>query len=173
VREKFLFLEYIKLILSLLKSVGESHMKTYSAVKIVFAILLVVALVAAFSFTEPRTITNWEFVYENNKYGGKINGDIDKLISSAMSGSDIKVILHFESVELYYQMQLSKVKVDYLKKIVTGYNYDFRPNYNEKDVYSRQSSYSTNGEYISIYEGNNDYRSPEIIKVSMSWYVNK
>ena len=28
------------------------------------------------------------------------------------------------------------------------------------------------GEYISVYEENNFYTNPELIKVSMSWYVN-
>lgn len=116
-------------------------------------------------------MSKWELIYENNSNGRKISGDIDELISTAMSGSDIKVMLHFYSADLHYQMKLSKVKVDLCNSIVTGYNYDFRQNKPEKDVYSRISSYATNGEYISIYEDYNNYRNPEVINVAMSWYV--
>jgi len=135
--------------------------------------MLFIVLFLAFSFTAPGSLSNWELVYENNSYGRKISGDIDELISAAMSGSEIKVMLHFDSADLHYQMQLSKVKVDLCNRIVSGYNFDFRQNPNDKNVYSRISTYSTNGKYTSIYELNPDYRSPEVIRVSMSWFVFK
>jgi len=138
-----------------------------------FVLMLFIVLFLAFSFTAPGSLSNWELVYENNSYGRKISGDIDELISAAMSGSEIKVMLHFDSADLHYQMQLSKVKVDLCNRIVSGYNFDFRQNPNDKNVYSRISTYSTNGQYTSIYELNPDYRSPEVIRVSMSWFVFK
>ena len=80
-----------------------------------------------------------------------------------MDGCDVKVILHFYSEELHYQMQLSKVKIDVCNRIVTGYNFDFRQNPSENNVLNRISTYSTNGEYISTYEENKFYRNPEVI----------
>ncbi|MGB5849899.1 MAG: hypothetical protein WBH40_15535 [Ignavibacteriaceae bacterium] len=136
-----------------------------------FVLMLFLVLFLALSFTAPGPISNWELVYENNSYGSKISGDIDELISAVMSGSDIKVMLHFDSADLHYQMQLSKVKVDLCNRIVSGYNFDFRQNPTDKNVYSRISTYNTNGQYTSIYEVNPDYRSPEVIRVSMSWFV--
>ncbi len=138
-----------------------------------FVLMLFIVLFLTFSFAAPGSLSNWELVYENNSYGRKISGDIDELISAAMSGSEIKVMLHFNSADLHYQMQLSKVKVDLCNRIVSGYNFDFRQNPNDKNVYSRISTYSTNGQYTSIYELNPDYRSPEVIRVSMSWFVFK
>jgi hypothetical protein len=135
--------------------------------------MLFLVLFFVLSFTASGSISNWELVYENNSYGRKISGDIDELISAAMSGSDIKVMLHFDSADLHYQMQLSKVKVDLCNRIVSGYNFDFRQNPTDKNVYSRISTYSTNGQYTSIYEVNPDYKSPEVIRVSMSWFVYK
>ena len=79
-----------------------------------FALMLFLVLFLALSFTAPGSTSNWELVYENSSYGSKISGDIDELISAAMSGSDIKVMLHFDSADLHYQMQLSKVKVESL-----------------------------------------------------------
>lgn len=138
-----------------------------------FVLMVFLVLFLALSFTAPGSTSNWELVYENNSYGGKISGDINELISAAMSGSDIKVMLHFDSADLHYQMQLSKLKVDLCNRIVSGYNFDFRQNPTDKNVYSRISTYSTNGQYTSIYEVNPDYRSPEVIRVSMSWFVYK
>jgi hypothetical protein len=138
-----------------------------------FIFMFFLVLFLAFNFTTPESKSNWELVYENNPYGSKISGDIDELISAVMDGSDIKVMLHFDSADLHYQMQLSKVKVDLCNRIISGYNFDFRQNPNDKNVYSRISTYSTNGQYTSIYEVNPDYRSPEVIRVSMSWFVCK
>ena len=146
-------------------------MKLYLFRKIFFFLMILFVMTFTLSFSSPSTSTSWQLVYEHNAYGKQVSGDLDKLIDATMNGSDIKVMLHFYSVELHYQMQLSKVKVDICDRIVTGYNFDFRQNPSEKNVYSRISSYSTNGEYISIYEENNHFRNPETIKVAMSWYV--
>ena len=136
-----------------------------------FSILVLFVIVAlTVSFTNQES-TKWKLVYENSSFGRRISGNIDDLISEALNGSDIKVILHFDSSDLHYQMQLSKVKVDICSSIVTGYNYDFRQNPQEKNIYSRISTYSSNGEYISVYEENSFYKNPELINVSMSWYA--
>jgi len=140
--------------------------------RISFIVLIFTLIILTLNFSSPGSNQDWELVYENNSDGRKTSGDIDNLISFALNGSDVKVILHFDSADLHYQMKLSKVKVDICDRIVTGYNYDFRQNTKSNNVYSRISTYSTNGEYISTYEENNFYRNPELIKVSMSWYVN-
>lgn len=140
--------------------------------KVSFFIMVVLIVLIALNFSEPVSSSDWELVYENDSNGRSISGDIDKLIDAAMAGKDVKVMLHFYSAELHYQMQLSKVKVDICNRIVTGYNFDLRQNSSDSNVYNRISSYSTNGEYISIYEENKFYRNPEVIRVSMSWYVN-
>lgn len=150
---------------------GELTMKPNLLHKISFLLMILFVITITLSFSSPSTSSSWQLVYENNEYGKQVSGDIDKLIDAVMNGSDIKVILHFYSAELHYQMQLSKVKVNICDRIVTGFNFDFRQNPSEKNVYSRISSYSTNGEYISIYEENNFYRNPETIKVAMSWFV--
>ncbi len=139
--------------------------------KVSFFIMVILIVLIALNFSEPVSSSDWELVYENDSNGRSISGDIDKLIDAAMAGKDVKVMLHFYSAELHYQMQLSKVKVDICNRIVTGYNFDLRQNSSDSNVYNRISSYSTNGEYISIYEENKFYRNPEVIRVSMSWYV--
>jgi len=133
--------------------------------------MIFVILTVTLNFSSPVKNSDWELVYENDSYGRKISGDIDELISGSMDGNDVKVILHFYSEELHYQMQLSKVKIDICNRIVTGYNFDFRQNPSENNVLHRISTYSTNGEYISTYEENKFYRNPEVIRVSMSWYI--
>ena len=130
-----------------------------------------IALIFSLSFTSLGSTSGWELVYENTSTGEEFSGDIDELILAVMDGNDIKVILHFNSENLHYQMNLSKVKVDLKEKTVTGYNYDFRANPTDSNVYERISTYSTNGEYTSVYRENPFYRNPEIIRVSMSWYV--
>ena len=134
-------------------------------------LLFLIALFFSLSFTSPGSTSGWELVYENTSTGEEFSGDIDELILAVMDGNDIKVILHFNSENLHYQMILSKVKVDLKEKTVTGYNYDFRANPTDSNVYERISTYSTNGEYTSVYKENPFYRNPEIIRVSMSWYV--
>ena len=134
-------------------------------------LLFLIALFFSLSFTSPGSTSGWELVYENTSTGEEFSGDIDELILAVMDGNDIKVILHFNSENLHYQMNLSKVKVDLKEKTVTGYNYDFRANPTDSNVYERISTYSTNGEYTSVYKENPFYRNPEIIRVSMSWYV--
>ncbi len=136
-----------------------------------FILFIFLILTVTLSFSAPVTSANWELVYEHDSNGNKISGDLDELIDAAMEGNDVKVVLHFYSAELHYQMLLSKVKVDICNRILTGYNFDFRQNPAENNVFSRISSYSTNGEYISIYEENKFYRNPEVIRVSMSWYI--
>ena len=134
-------------------------------------LLFLIALFFSLSFTSPGSTSGWELVYENTSTGEEFSGDIDELILAVMDGNDIKVILHFNSENLHYQMNLSKVKVDLKEKTVTGYNYDFRAYPTDSNVYERISTYSTNGEYTSVYKENPFYRNPEIIRVSMSWYV--
>ncbi len=138
-----------------------------------FFIFILVIVSLTLNFSSPVKNSGWELVYENDSYGRTISGDIDELISASLDGCDVKVILHFYSEELHYQMQLSKVRIDICNRIVTGYNFDFRQNPSENNVLSRISTYSTNGEYISTYEENKFYRNPEIIRVSMSWYINE
>lgn len=135
-------------------------------------IMIFVIMSLTLNFSSPVKSSGWELVYENDSYGRKVSGDLDELISASMDGYDVKVILHFYSEELHYQMQLSKVKVDICNRIVTGYNFDYRQNPSENNVLNRISIYSTNGEYISTYEENKFYRNPEVIRVSMSWYIN-
>ena len=139
--------------------------------KSLFAAIIFTAIFFLFGFSSSVSDSNWELVYENTSSGEEFSGNIDELISAVINGSDIKVILHFNSESLHYQMILSKVKVDLKKKTVTGYNYDFRANPTESNVYERISTYSTNGEYTSVYKENPFYKNPEVIKVSMSWYV--
>jgi len=146
-------------------------MKLNHIKKVFFSLMILVVITFSLGLTSSSMSSSWQLVYENNAYGKQVSGDIDRLIDAAMNGSDIKVVLHFYSVELHYQMQLSKVKVDICDRVVTGYNFDFRQNPSKKNVYSRISSYSTNGEYISIYEENDYFRNPETINVAMSWYV--
>ncbi|HMN49114.1 MAG TPA: hypothetical protein PKD67_08275 [Ignavibacteriaceae bacterium] len=146
-------------------------MKLNHIKKVFFSLMILVVISFSLGLTSSSMSSSWQLVYENNAYGKQVSGDIDRLIDAAMNGSDIKVVLHFYSVELHYQMQLSKVKVDICDRVVTGYNFDFRQNPSKKNVYSRISSYSTNGEYISIYEENDYFRNPETINVAMSWYV--
>jgi hypothetical protein len=134
-------------------------------------ILIITTLIFALNFSYPVSNSNWELVYENSSTGKKLCGNIDDLINAVLNGRDIKVILHFNSDNLHYQMLLSKVKADLNKKVVTGFNYDFRSSPSDNNVYSRISTYSTNGEYISTYQENPFFQSPEIIKVSMSWYI--
>lgn len=141
--------------------------------KVSFFIMFFLIVLLALNFSVPVSSSNWELVYENDSNGRKISGDLDKLIDAVLEGKDVKVILHFYSADLHYQMQLSKVKVDICNRIVTGYNFDLRQNSSDSNVYNRISSYSTNGEYISIYEENKFYRNPEVIRVSMSWYISK
>lgn len=136
-----------------------------------FAAIVFSAVFFSFGFSLSVSDSNWELVYENSSTGQQLCGNIDKLIDAVLNGSDVKVVLHFNSENLHYQMNLSKVKIDLKEKTVTGYNYDFRQNPNDKNVYSRISTYSTNGQYTSIYELNPDYRNPEVIRVSMSWFV--
>lgn len=135
-------------------------------------IMIFVIMSLTLNFSSPVKSSGWELVYENDSYGRKVSGDLDELISASMDGYDVKVILHFYSEELHYQMQLSKVKVDICNRIVTGYNFDYRQNPSENNVLNRISIYSTNGEYISTCEENKFYRNPEVIRVSMSWYIN-
>lgn len=136
-----------------------------------FILMILLVAIMTLNFSAPVINSNWELVYENDSNGRKVSGNLDKLIDAVMDGKDVKVMLHFYSAELHYQMQLSKVKVDICNRIVSGYNFDFRQNPSDSNVYSRISSYSTNGEYISTYEENKYYRNPEVIRVSMSWYV--
>jgi hypothetical protein len=134
-------------------------------------VIIFTAIFFSFGFSNLVSDSDWELVYENSSTGQKLYGNIDELIDAVLNGSDIKVLLHFESEKLHYQMTLSKVKVDLDKKIVTGYNYDFRANPSDSNVYERISSYSTTGEYISICKENPYFRNPEIIRVSMSWFA--
>lgn len=136
-----------------------------------FIFFIFLILTITLNFSAPVTSANWKLVYEHDSNGNKISGDLDELIDAAMQGNDIKVMLHFYSAELHYQMLLSKVKVDICNRILTGYNFDFRQNPAENNVFCRISSYSTNGDYISIYEENKFYLNPEVIRVSMSWYI--
>ncbi len=144
------------------------HNKFY---KSLFALIIFIAIFFSFGFSNLDSDSDWELVYENSSTGQNLSGNIDELIDAVLSGNDVKVVLHFESEKLHYQMTLSKVKVDLDKKIVTGYNYDFRANPSDSNVYERISSYSTTGKYISICKENPFFRNPEIIRVSMSWYA--
>ena len=136
-----------------------------------FILMILLVAIMTLNFSAPVLNSNWELVYENDSNGRKISENLEKLIDEVMDGKDVKGMLHFYSAEPHYQMQLSKVKVDICNRIVSGYKFDFRQNPSESNVYSRISSYSTNGEYISTYEENKYYRNPEVIRVSMSWYV--
>ena len=72
--------------------------------------LLAVSLLLSSNIVYAGSLTNWEFVYENDSSGNTVSGSWDKLAAAIKKGADVKVMYSYpNSPEIVIIAQLAIV----------------------------------------------------------------
>ena len=130
---------------------------------------------------QAGSLSNWEFVYQNDENGNPVNGDINILVEAISEGADVRVVGCGTNF-LSYRPSIVSVDQDSETPVVTANitKYNALPIYDasgemvdNEDLIHKRVSLSSDGTLVVLWGKNERFGGMQKSTACLKWFVNR